>query len=82
MLVWQQNTVTSGVYVNNRVWPKTMDYRQAFDQIALRLRNSSLEGASKPKVVSFCSSENALSVDMLFSRNQTFQFLAENHGLL
>ena len=41
-----------------RFWPKTMDYTysQAFLSISLRASNSSLEGAMKLKLASFCSS--------------------------
>ena len=39
-----------------KTWPKTTDYSKAFEQIALHTHNSSLEGVTKLKSVSFCSS--------------------------
>ena len=48
---------------------------------SLRSPNSSQEGATKLKLVSFCSSRHALSDSMLFGQTQTLPFLAENHGL-
>ena len=42
---------------------------------------SAVEGAMKLKFGPFCSSIDALSDEIIFRRNQNFQFLAENHGL-
>ena len=52
-----------------------------FDQVPFRTHNFSLEGATELKCTPFCSSLNALSDGMLSCQNQTFKFLAENHGL-
>ena len=48
---------------------------------SFRSPNSSQEGATKLKLVSFYSSRHALSDGMLFGQTQSFRFLAENHGL-
>ena len=58
-----------------------MDHSQGFWLSYLHTHNSSLEGATELKFVSFCSPLDALSDEIMSCRNSNFQILAENHGL-
>ena len=45
-----------------------------FDQISLHTHNSSMEGAMKLKLASFCSTWDALSDGIIDFRNRSFNF--------